>query len=74
MKAGVGGEVTLRFTVAVDGSTSGVTVEKSTNYGFEDVSKAAVAKWTFFPASMRRGGEKVTAHMRCRFEFRATEE
>jgi protein TonB len=68
-RAGEQGTVTLRVRVAVDGSASRVTVEKSSGSPHLDAAALeAVKAWRFTPA--RRGADAVESWMLVPIVFR----
>jgi TonB family protein len=74
MKAGVSGDASILFLVGADGAVRDVVVEKASIVGFGVAAQAAVAKWTFFPSVLLKDRKKIVpAHIRCRFEFKASE-
>jgi carboxyl-terminal processing protease len=65
--AGKPGRVTLDFVVDARGAVRNITVASSTDRGFEAAATAALAQWTFKPATRR--GKPVAARMELPIEF-----
>lgn len=75
MRAGVSGDVTLSFLVTKYREVREINVEQAQFAELGVAAKNAVAHWTFSPGVLLDNrSQAVTSHMRCRFEFRATEE
>jgi TonB family protein len=66
-RAGLGGRVTLRAVVSVDGSVESVEVVTSTNSLFDDAAVEAVRRWRYRPALM--GGRPVRVYFSVTVDF-----
>jgi TonB family protein len=74
IRAAIGGEVTLDYTVATDGHISDITVVKTSDEEFKKSVSAVARAWIFSPAIDLASGKPVSARMRCKVRFAFAEE
>jgi periplasmic protein TonB len=71
-RAGINGEVILRFIVDANGDVSNVEVVSSSQREFESAAIQAVQKWKFKPG--RKGGKAVASRMQIPMNFNLNDE
>jgi len=71
-RQGIPGDVTLRFVVEMDGTTSNITIIRSSQREFETPAIQAVQKWRFRPG--RKTGKDVRTNMQITIAFNLNEE
>lgn len=74
IRAKLGGEVTVDYTVAMDGRVSDVTVVKTSGEEFQEAVTAVARTWVFNPAIDLASSKPVSARMRGKVRFTITEE
>jgi TonB family protein len=73
MRANVSGQALIEFSVSPAGAVRDVKVVRAEIPEFGETAKAAVKKWSFFPAMERKSGIATSVTMQCRFDFRVEE-
>lgn len=68
-RAGIAGEIILRFVVNADGSTGETSIMRSSHQEFEPAAKEAVSRWRFSRLSQGDVRTETPAVLECRLVF-----
>jgi TonB family protein len=74
IQARLEGDVTVDYTVAVDGRVFEIVVVSASTEPFKKAAVSSVQTWIFASAIALPGGKPVPARMRCKILFRTSEE